>query len=1035
VGSAGAAANSVLLDGVDDYVIIAGDPAALKLTGPMTVEAWFKHPAVSVAVPAVIASKAGPGGPSWVMDLSSADGNIEFLAFGDNGANMSGAASAQSLNDGVWHHAAGVWDGVEPRLYIDGVLAAVGPTSSSPLFDTTDAVVIGNDAALDPTPLFTGEIDEVRIWDIARSDAEIAATTNTTLVGNESNLVGYWNFDSGTADDLAGASHGTLGGGASLVTSEAPLSGGAESEQALTLDGVDDFVDVGNTASLQITGAITVESWFRTSRDYAALTPFNVLAGKWYAGGTRAAYALAISDSAHLAGAEGLSFIIYNDSFNHLAAASNLDYNDGQWHHAAGTWDGSTISLYVDGALVGSDTDGAFGAISDISDQFRIGTDAWSDSTRWFEGDLDDVRVWNVARTQAEVQAGITAWVDPTSAGLQGCWTFNSGDGADSTTNANDGTLTNGAAAFATPVMDASVTEIAFGSQDVGVESASQSFTITNSGDSVVNVTAVASGDPTRFGVTAPATLPFSVAVGATSGQFDVTFTPDAVGSFDSGVLLTHDARALTSIALSGTGQAAAGANVVSLDGSSSLVDTSVSLPTELQGAYTAAAWVKLNGMPGSTATVVGSQEGSVHLSVDYMGYVRAGFWNAGVEEVAASGAMLVSGKWHYVAGTHDGATLTVYIDGVADGTYTPMAGTAVNSNPTPLQIGGLDDTSYSGSFSGNYLNGQVDEVRVWDVALTQADIQSEMNTDTVGVGVGTSLLGHWNFDGGTATDEVSTTVGTLTGAASILSVPTSTLSANSVDFGSVDSGTTTAAQNVTLTNSGSLDVTVNAFSSTDPTHFTATSGDAFPLTLTAGQSSGPIAVTFSPDAIGAFAGVLDITHDARGVGAVQLTGSGQAAAGANVASFDGSNDLIDTATVYSTELASDWTLGAWVKLNSFPGSEGHVLGSSKGARLAVDNYGAARVSFTGAAYDQTAQSGTFISSGQWHHIAGSYDTTTSKLTVYVDGVTDGTYTPTYSDVSPSVGRHRRHLVWRIHDRELLPRTDRRSSSVGRGAE
>ena len=565
VGSAGAAANSVLLDGVDDYVIIDGDPAALKLTGAMTVEAWFKHPAVAVAPPAVIASKAGPGGPSWVMDLSSTDGNIEFLAFGGNGASPSGAASAQNLNDGVWHHAAGVWDGIEPRLYIDGVLAAVGPTSTGPLFDTTDAVVIGNDAALDPTPLFTGEIDEVRIWDIARSDAEIAATMNTTLVGDETNLVGYWNFDSGTADDLAGASHGTLGGGASLVTSEAPLSGGAESEQALTLDGVDDFVEVGNTASLQITGAITVESWFRTSRDYSALTPFNVLAGKWFAGGTRAAYALAISDSTHLAGAEGLSFIIYNDSFNHLAAASNLDYNDGQWHHAAGTWDGSTISLYVDGALVASNTDGAFGAISDISDQFRIGTDAWSDSTRWFEGALDDVRVWNVARTQAEVQAGITGWVDPTSAGLQGFWTFNSGDGADSTTSANDGTLTNGAAVFATPIMDTSVTEIPFGSQDVGVESASQSFTITNSGDSVVNVSAVASGDPTRFSVTGPAT-PFAVAVGATSGQFDVTFTPDTAAAFASSIALTHDARGLTSVAVTGTGESVITAPTGDLD-------------------------------------------------------------------------------------------------------------------------------------------------------------------------------------------------------------------------------------------------------------------------------------------------------------------------------------------------------------------------------------------------------------------------------------------------------------------------------------
>ena len=49
---------------------------------------------------------------------------------------------------------------------------------------------------------FDGVIDEVRLWNVARTEAEIQSTMNSTLAGNEEGLVGYWNFDDGTAKDL-----------------------------------------------------------------------------------------------------------------------------------------------------------------------------------------------------------------------------------------------------------------------------------------------------------------------------------------------------------------------------------------------------------------------------------------------------------------------------------------------------------------------------------------------------------------------------------------------------------------------------------------------------------------------------------------------------------------------------------------------------------------------------------------------------------------------------------------------------------------
>ena len=49
---------------------------------------------------------------------------------------------------------------------------------------------------------FDGVIDEVRLWNVARTEAELQSTMNSALSGNEEGLVGYWNFDDGTAKDL-----------------------------------------------------------------------------------------------------------------------------------------------------------------------------------------------------------------------------------------------------------------------------------------------------------------------------------------------------------------------------------------------------------------------------------------------------------------------------------------------------------------------------------------------------------------------------------------------------------------------------------------------------------------------------------------------------------------------------------------------------------------------------------------------------------------------------------------------------------------
>ncbi len=106
------------------------------------------------------------------------------------------------------------------------------------------------------------------------------------------------------------------------------------------------------------------------------------------------------------------------------------------WQFLAGTYDGSTITIYVNGTEVASQP--FSGAVSSYN-YLVIGL--WSTS---FNGLIDDVRLWNVARSASEVQADMNSSPTGDVPGLVGNWLFDEGSGqtvADSTSHHNNGVL------------------------------------------------------------------------------------------------------------------------------------------------------------------------------------------------------------------------------------------------------------------------------------------------------------------------------------------------------------------------------------------------------------------------------------------------------------------------------------------------------------------------------------------------------------------------------------------------------------------
>jgi hypothetical protein len=211
------------------------------------------------------------------------------------------------------------------------------------------------------------------------------------------------------------------------VTTNLPTRGGA-----LQFDGVDDYVSLGNPASLNFTGTLTLEAWVKVE----ATNGLRNIVAHGYALSPNGEVILRVSNGTYQVGS-------WNGA-DHGTSSPIPPADVGQWVHLAGTYDGTTWRLYRNGVQVNAAID-ATGAVT-VTANWAIGARG-TGGERFFKGEIDEVRIWNVARTQAQLQAYMTQPVTSTATGLKGYWRFNEGYGNnayDITTNHITATLLNG---------------------------------------------------------------------------------------------------------------------------------------------------------------------------------------------------------------------------------------------------------------------------------------------------------------------------------------------------------------------------------------------------------------------------------------------------------------------------------------------------------------------------------------------------------------------------------------------------------------
>lgn len=216
--------------------------------------------------------------------------------------------------------------------------------------------------------------------------APAAATTYTATFQPYTappGLVAAYGMNEGSGLAVADAS----GKGNSGTITSAAWSGGGKYGQALSFDGTSSWVTVAGSASLRLTGGMTVEAWVRPTTTAGWRT---ILLKEF---GSSLAYGLMAS------GGSGPAAHVFTTSEDHATSSTNLPVNT--WSHVAGTYDGSTVRLYVNGVQVA--TNPVVGSLRGDAGPLRIGGN--SGYGEHFAGLIDEVRVYDRALTPAQLVA------------------------------------------------------------------------------------------------------------------------------------------------------------------------------------------------------------------------------------------------------------------------------------------------------------------------------------------------------------------------------------------------------------------------------------------------------------------------------------------------------------------------------------------------------------------------------------------------------------------------------------------------------
>jgi hypothetical protein len=418
----GTVGQALQFDGNDDKVVVQHN-AILDLAN-FSISAWFKTSGGSEDILVITNKQNAFDDRNWWLAIDNgqgfAGGNGELALRTSSGGDIVSIEVDRDFRDGQWHHAVGVVNPAQnsASLWVDGQQEASQTGVGSP--DTQQApVIIGSGG---DQRFFDGKIDDVRVYSRSLSKEEIQRLYdlgNTTRInttqrtkdgGNQGGLEGHWTFDGPDMDltNAAGEVRNTAGnGGTENWYNHATTTAIGQLGQALEFDGSDDYIGLGNSIISDGQKNVTFAGWARTDRRDAAqaLLTHDHRYNNWHV-------------KLYASNASGEAFFDVEDASDSCnISVKSEPITDTDWHHYAGVVEeGGSITLYIDGAVAaktansctGDYNRSAFKQGSCIGAERQngnaFGCNPVSGAGAHFDGAIDDVRYYNRALSQEEIQ-------------------------------------------------------------------------------------------------------------------------------------------------------------------------------------------------------------------------------------------------------------------------------------------------------------------------------------------------------------------------------------------------------------------------------------------------------------------------------------------------------------------------------------------------------------------------------------------------------------------------------------------------------
>jgi len=486
------AGNKLLnFDGLNDYVNVP-DHASLDLASTLTLEAWvFLEGPTKVNFNEYVLRK----GTNYAFAVSVAYTTFQaqvHLAATPSTTERLVSTKPACWFDGKWVHVAMTYQSGDWRLYLNGELDAVKTDVTGTLNTTTLPFQIGATGVIPPNGFFNGKIDEVRVWNTVRSQAQIQANMFNSLVGNEAGLVGYWpmNEGSGTTvvDQSPNTNNGTLTNGPQWVSKQMDADNDGEGDVCdaspfgyndpdadgdgivdncdacpndptntdtdgdgvcdevdncsstpnggnyfVDFDGINDYINIPDHASLDLPTTLTVEAWMHLDGRTSGTQNIVRKNDNYFLGEIPSNYS-------------SFSVLVHRPlppgSWDKLTSSYPPCWFEGKWVHVAMTYQSGNWRLYINGELDAVRTD-ITGSLNTTTNPLHIGSVSFA-AGNYFNGKIDEVRIWNKVRTQSEIQASMFTPLGGNESGLVGYWPMNEGFNAtvtDQSPNSNNGTF------------------------------------------------------------------------------------------------------------------------------------------------------------------------------------------------------------------------------------------------------------------------------------------------------------------------------------------------------------------------------------------------------------------------------------------------------------------------------------------------------------------------------------------------------------------------------------------------------------------